>query len=211
MAEKAGLGWIGKNTLLLNRDAGSWFFLGEIYTSVPLLIDNEETKDECGKCKACLKVCPTDAFPEPYVLDASKCISYLTIENKGSIPEPLRAKIGNRVFGCDDCQLICPWNRYAKQTTETDFKPRHKLDNSELLELFNWTEQEFLDRTAGSPIRRTGYQGWQRNLAVGIGNGPSSFEALKTLSNYKKSKTGTSDLVLEHVEWALNKLEHKLT
>lgn len=214
LAEKAGLGWIGKNTLLLNRDAGSWFFLGEIYTSVPLQPDNFEAKDECGKCKACLKICPTDAFPEPYVLDAAKCISYLTIENRGPIPEQLRSKMGNRVFGCDDCQLICPWNRYAKQSTETDFKPRHKLDDTELTQLFSWTEQEFLDRTAGSPIRRTGYEGWQRNLAVGIGNGSASTEALKVLTSYRNkqhSNDSQSPLVQEHVEWAINQLKIELT
>lgn len=203
LAEKAGLGWIGKNSLLLNRDAGSWFFLGEIYTSVPLPVDNVQVKDECGKCKACLKVCPTDAFPEPYVVDANKCISYLTIENSGAIPEYLREKMGNRVFGCDDCQLICPWNRYAKQSTETDFKPRHGLDDRELTELFMWTKDEFNDRTAGSPIRRTGYQGWRRNLAVGIGNGSATKHAIQSLS---KADTDSS-MVREHVEWALTKLK----
>ena len=202
LAEKAGLGWIGKNTLVLNRDAGSWFFLGEIYTSLPLPLDNQKAEDECGKCKACLNVCPTDAFPEPYVLDANKCISYLTIENSGTIPVELRSKMGNRVFGCDDCQLICPWNRFSSATQEKDFSPRHQLDNSDLLELFQWTEEEFLDRTAGSPIRRTGYEGWQRNLAVGIGNGPASHEAIKTLKSYDCD----SSLVREHVEWALDQL-----
>jgi len=218
MAEKAGLGWIGKNTLLMNRDAGSWFFLGEIFTNLPLITDNHEEKDECGKCKACLKVCPTDAFPEPYVLDAAKCISYLTIENKGPIPKELRSKIGNRVFGCDDCQLICPWNRYSKHSSETDFTPRHNLDQASLVHLFAWTEKEFLDRTAGSPIRRAGYTGWQRNLAVGVGNGSSSKSALKTLSDQRtywlttqKSDANNSALVLEHVEWAIHRLESKLT
>ena len=206
LAEKAGLGWIGKNTLLLNRDAGSWFFLGEIYTSLPLQTDNLHTEDECGKCKACLKICPTDAFPEPYVLDANKCISYLTIENTGPIAVELRSKIGNRVFGCDDCQLVCPWNRFSKHSEETDFKPRHSLDSQSLLELFKWSEEDFLNKTAGSPIRRTGYQGWQRNLAVGIGNGSPSEEAIHTLKQAKVN----SALVREHVEWALNRLEHQI-
>lgn len=205
LAEKAGLGWIGKNTLLLNREAGSWFFLGEIYTSLPLAVDNFEAEDECGKCRACLKICPTDAFPKPYVLDANRCISYLTIENSGPIPVELRSKMGNRVFGCDDCQLICPWNRFASHSDEADFAPRHNLDDVELTQLFQWTEEEFLRRTAGSPIRRTGYHGWRRNLAVGIGNGPPSKSAFQTLQNAKTD----SALVREHVEWALTELNRK--
>lgn len=205
LAEKAGLGWIGKNTLLLNRNAGSWFFLGEIYTSLPLEADNIEAKDECGKCKACLKICPTDAFPEPYVLDANKCISYLTIENSGPIPEELRIKMGNRVFGCDDCQLVCPWNRFSSDSQETDFSPRHNLDNEDLITLFNWSEEEFLTKTAGSAIRRTGYEGWRRNIAVGLGNGPASIKAIETLANAKTD----SALVREHVEWALNNLQKR--
>lgn len=205
LAEKAGLGWIGKNTLLLNRDAGSWFFLGEIYTSLPLKPDNIEAEDKCGKCKACLKICPTDAFPKPYVLDANKCISYLTIENSGPIPEVLRSKMGNRVFGCDDCQLVCPWNRFSSHSTETDFKPRHNLADEDLITLFNWSEEEFLNKTAGSPIRRAGYEGWRRNLAIGIGNGPASKQAIITLTNVETD----SVLVREHVEWALDNLKTK--
>jgi len=205
LAEKAGLGWIGKNTLILNRNAGSWFFLGEIYTNLPLATNANQIKDECGKCKACLNICPTDAFPEPYVLDANKCISYLTIENSGPIPVELRTKMGNRVFGCDDCQLICPWNRFASTSTEVDFKPRHKLENSELADLFLWTEEQFLNRTAGSPIRRTGYEGWQRNLAVGLGNGPPSNKAINALQQARP----VSPMVREHVEWALKQLKNK--
>ena len=205
IAEKAGLGWIGKNTLILNRNAGSWFFLGEIYTNLPLPASTKKAEDECGKCKACLNICPTDAFPKPYVLDANKCISYLTIENSGAIPVELRSKMGNRVFGCDDCQLICPWNRYASTSVESDFKPRHQLENSELVDLYYWTEEEFLSRTAGSPIRRTGYEGWQRNLAVGLGNGPPSARAIEALESVEPS----SPMVHEHVEWALEQLKNK--
>lgn len=202
-AEKSGLGWIGKNTLLLNRSEGSWFFLGEIYTNLELEVDDRPQEDKCGKCRACLKVCPTDAFPRPYVLDARKCISYLTIESKGPIPEELRAPIGNRVFGCDDCQLICPWNRYAKPTDEEDFAPRHGLEAADLIELFNWTEEQFLEKTAGSPIRRVGHERWQRNLAVGIGNSSGSSEAVQSLMDCDNS----SPLVREHINWALSKLK----
>jgi epoxyqueuosine reductase len=205
MAEKAGIGWIGKNTLILNRNAGSWFFLGEIYTNLPLPVSEDQPEDECGKCKACLNICPTNAFPEPYVLDASKCISYLTIENSGPIPTELRSKMGNRVFGCDDCQLVCPWNRFASTSGESDFRPRHQLDDSELADLFKWTEAEFLDRTAGSPIRRAGYDGWRRNLAVGLGNGPASQKAINAL----KQARPRSSMVREHVEWALEQLTEK--
>ncbi len=200
LAEKAGLGWIGKNTLLLNSEAGSWFFLGEIYTSLPLPVDEPDQPDQCGSCNACLKVCPTDAFPEPYVLDARRCISYLTIENKGVIPTEFREPMGNRVFGCDDCQAICPWNHYATPSAETDFLPRHKLDDSELKDLFLWTEEEFLNRTAGSPIRRIGYTNWLRNLAVGLGNARQSAEAVQALI---QRRDHPAELVREHVEWAL--------
>lgn len=201
-AEKSGLGWIGKNTLVLNREEGSWFFLGEIYTNLELPVDNNPQEDKCGNCRACLKVCPTDAFPKPYVLDARKCISYLTIEHKEAIPEELRSPMGNRVFGCDDCQLICPWNRYAKPTAEGDFAPRHGLASADLIDLFKWDENQFLENTAGSPIRRVGYERWQRNLAVGIGNAPPSSEAVNSLQHHSLD----SPLVREHVNWALNKL-----
>ena len=200
LARKAGLGWMGKNTLILNRKAGSWFFLGELLVDLPLPIDQPNDRDHCGKCTACLQVCPTQAFVGDRVLDARRCISYLTIELKGAIPEDLRPLIGNRVFGCDDCQLVCPWNRFAKPTQEDDFQPRHRLDNSSLAELFMWTEDEFLARTLGSPIRRTGYERWLRNLAVGLGNAPSTIPVLEAL---KARLEHPSELVREHVRWAL--------
>ena len=200
IAEQAGLGWIGKNTLVINDKAGSWFFLGEIYISLELPVDKSEQANKCGNCRACLKVCPTNAFPEPYVLDARKCISYLTIESQEPIPEELRPLMGNRVFGCDDCQIICPWNRYSSKTQESDFSPRHNLDNSDLVTLFEWTEEEFLNNTEGSPIRRIGYQRWLRNLSVGLGNAPTSQRIIDAL----KQRIGhPSDLVREHVVWAL--------
>ncbi len=200
LARKAGLGWMGKNTLILNRKAGSWFFLGELLIDLPLPIDEPNDRDHCGKCSACLDVCPTQAFVGERVLDARRCISYLTIELKDAIPEELRALIGNRVFGCDDCQLVCPWNRFAKPTQEDDFKPRHNLDNVTLAELFMWTEEQFLKRTEGSPMRRTGYERWLRNLAVGLGNAPSTIVVLEAL---KARLDHPSELVVEHVLWAL--------
>ncbi len=210
LAEKAGLGWIGKNTLLLDRDAGSWFFLGEIYTNLPLPVDGPPASsgeaDPCGRCRACITVCPTDAIVGPRELDARRCISYLTIEHRGSIPEELRPLIGNRVFGCDDCQLYCPWNRYARLTREGDFTPRHQLDDAGLLDLFAWTEQEFLERTEGSAIRRAGYQRWQRNLAVAIGNGPPGEAAVAAL---RARRTQATPLVREHIDWALARLDEE--
>lgn len=200
LAEKAGLGWVGKHTLILNQEAGSWFFLGEILTSVPLPVDTQTAENRCGDCTACLKVCPTDAFPKPYQLDARRCISYLTIEHQGAIPEEFREPIGNRVFGCDDCQAICPWNKFAKPTDEKDFKPRHGLENSDLLTLFQWSEETFLNNTAGSPIRRIGYQRWLRNLAVGLGNAPSNPEITQAL---EARRSEVSELVQEHIDWAL--------
>lgn len=202
LAQRAGLGWIGKNTMLIHPKAGSFFFLGEIFTSAPLQVDEPFTTEHCGSCSACLDVCPTDAFDGPYQLDARRCISYLTIELKGAIPEPLRAKMGNRVFGCDDCQLVCPWNKFSKPTDKDDFQPRHHLDNSELAELFLWTEAEFLKRTEGSAIRRTGYEGWLRNLAVGLGNAPSTIPVIEAL---KQRADHPSALVREHVHWALRR------
>lgn len=200
IAEQAGLGWIGKNTLVLNRKAGSYFFLGELFVDLPLPVDPPHASEHCGRCTACMDICPTAAFVGPYVLDARRCISYLTIELKGSIPEELRAPIGNRVFGCDDCQMVCPWNRFAKPTDQSDFQPRHSLDNAELAELFGWSEEEFLGRTEGSPLRRAGYERWLRNLAVGLGNAPSSIPVLEAL---KARREHPSELVREHVEWAL--------
>ncbi len=204
LGEKAGLGWIGKHTLLLNREAGSWFFLGEIFTNLPLPVDAPSREDHCGNCRACMTVCPTDAIVAPRELDARRCISYLTIEHKGSIPEPLRPLLGNRVFGCDDCQLHCPWNRYAQLTREGDFTPRHGLDQASLLELFAWSEPEYLARTEGSAIRRAGYPQWQRNLAVAIGNGPASPPALAAL---RERRVTASPLVREHIDWALERLQ----
>jgi epoxyqueuosine reductase len=200
LAEKAGLGWTGKHTLIINSEAGSWFFLGEIFTFVPLPIDQPEQPNQCGECTACLKVCPTDAFTAPYELDARRCISYLTIENKGAIPLEFREPIGNRVFGCDDCQAICPWNKYAQFTQETDFLPRHGLANSDLVTLFNWTEKEYLANTEGSAIRRIGYEGWLRNLAVGLGNAPSDLRIIEALQTKRES---VSPLIQEHIDWAL--------
>lgn len=207
IAEQAGLGWIGKNTLLLNDTAGSWFFLGEIYTSLELPTDQSEQHNRCGNCRACLKICPTDAFPEPYVLDARKCISYLTIESNEAIPERLRSLMGNRIFGCDDCQIICPWNRFASQTGEDDFSPRHNLDDSDLVTLFNWQPQEFLDKTEGSAIRRIGHERWLRNLAVGLGNAAGSPEILKQLEAKANHPSG---LVREHVQWAIEQQKLKI-
>lgn len=201
LAEKSGLGWIGKHTLLLDRSAGSWFFLGEIYVDIPLPVD-APVNGHCGKCTACIEVCPTQAIVAPYQLDSRKCISYLTIELHGSIPEELRAPMGNRVFGCDDCQLVCPWNRFAKYTQETDFLPRHELQNRSLVELFLWDEATYLAKTEGSAIRRIGYERWLRNLAVGLGNAPSNAEVVNAL----QSRVGhESELVREHVQWALSR------
>ena len=205
LAEKAGIGWRGKHTLVLNRSAGSMFFLGELFIDLPLPIDAPETENHCGKCTACLDVCPTNAFPEPNVLDASRCISYLTIELDGSIPEDLRPLMGNRIFGCDDCQLICPWNRFSNFTEEQDFHPRQKLDKSSLLELFEWTEEEFLKRTEGSAIRRTGYIGWLRNIAVALGNS-SGGEFIEAA--LQKKLEHPSEIVREHVEWAMKQLQN---
>ncbi len=207
LGEKAGLGRIGKHTLLLDRDAGSWFFLGEIYTNLPLPVDEPAgDADPCGNCRACMTVCPTDAIVGPRELDARRCISYLTIEHKGSIPLALRPLMGNRVFGCDDCQLYCPWNRYARLTREGDFQPRHHLDDASLLELFAWTEQEYLERTEGSAIRRAGYPQWQRNLAVAIGNGPATDAAMTAL---RARRDEASPLVREHIDWALARLAER--
>lgn len=202
IAEQAGLGWIGKNTLVLNRKAGSYFFLGELFVDLPLPTDLPQASEHCGKCHACLDICPTNAFVGPYRLDARRCISYLTIEYKGSIPEDLRPLIGNRVFGCDDCQLVCPWNRFARPTSEGDFTPRHGLDNVELAALFRWDEQTFLSHTEGSPLRRAGYERWLRNLAVGLGNAPTTIAVIEAL---RARLDHPSALVREHVEWALGR------
>ncbi|MDI3260874.1 MAG: tRNA epoxyqueuosine(34) reductase QueG [Sinobacteraceae bacterium] len=201
LARNAGLGWIGKNTLLLDARAGSFFLLGEIYTDLPLPPDeNPAAENRCGRCRACLKVCPTNAIVAPYRLDARRCISYLTIEHRGPIPEDLRPAIGNRIFGCDDCQLVCPWNRYAQRTTHPDFAPRHGLDAARLVELFAWSEPEWSRRTEGMALRRAGYRGWLRNLAVALGNAPpdeQTREALAARADHPDA------LVREHVRWAL--------
>lgn len=204
LARNAGLGWIGKHTLLLNRHAGSWFFLGELFINLPLPVDPPEQKGHCGRCTACLDICPTQAFPAPHVLDARRCISYLTIELKGSIPVELRPLMGNRIFGCDDCQIVCPWNRFAKRSPEDDFKPRHHLDQADLLSLFNWDETTFLKRTEGSAIRRTGYEGWQRNIAVALGNSRGGEQVRQAL---QQKLASASPLVREHIEWALAELD----
>ncbi len=201
LAQKAGLGWVGKHTNLLNREAGSWFFLGELYTELPLPVD-APAADHCGTCHACLDVCPTQAIVAPYQLDARRCISYLTIELKGPIPVGLRPLMGNRIFGCDDCQLVCPWNRFAQFTSEPDFTPRHSLDTPQLVELFGWSEEEFLKRTEGSAIRRAGYEGWLRNIAVALGNAPTTPEVVAVLN---VRRDNPSALVREHVVWALSR------
>ena len=201
LARNAGLGWIGKHTLLLDRDAGSWFFLGEIYTDLPLPLDDASSA-HCGTCTRCIDVCPTQAIVAPYRLDARRCISYLTIELRGPIPADLRPLIGNRIFGCDDCQLVCPWNKFAQPTSEADFAARSGLESPPLVELFAWTETEFLARTEGMAIRRTGYEGWLRNIAVALGNAPSSKTVLAAL---EARRDDPSALVREHVAWALER------
>ena len=198
LARNAGLGWIGKHTNLLDRD-GSWFLLGEIYTDLPLPPD-APVAEHCGSCHACLDVCPTRAIVAPYELDARRCISYLTIELRGSIPEALRAPIGNRIFGCDDCQLFCPWNKFAHPSEVDDFAPRHALDGTSLVELFGWSETEWQTRTAGSAIRRAGYEGWLRNVAVALGNAPREPAIVAALT---ARRDDPSAIVREHVAWAL--------
>ena len=204
LAARAGLGWRGKHTLLLSRDAGSFFFLGEVYCDLPLPCD-EEIENHCGTCERCIEICPTQAIVGPYQLDARRCISYLTIEHKSAIPEELRPLIGNRVYGCDDCQVICPWNRFAGATGEADFAVRNGLDRATLVELFAWTEVDFDERMRGSPIRRIGYERWLRNLAVGLGNAPSSPEVVSAL---RERQHHSSPLVREHVAWALSRHGH---
>jgi len=224
LAQKAGLGWRGKHTLLLSRDAGSLFFLGEIFVDVPLPVDIDDTDDahdddgarpnpgmdrgeHCGQCRRCIDVCPTGAITEAFRVDARLCVSYLTIEHKGAIPEPLRAKMGNRIYGCDDCQLYCPWNKFAQPSPLPDFAPRNKLDSASLVELFAWTETEFMDRLAGSPIRRIGHERWLRNLAVGLGNAlretPDADARIPMRDALLARRDHPSALVREHVEWAL--------
>jgi len=202
IAEKAGLGWIGKHSNVINQEQGSWFFLGELYTNLELPIDSP-AKNHCGTCTSCIDECPTKAIIAPYTVDARRCISYLTIELKGSIPIEFRSMIGNRIYGCDDCQLVCPWTRFSKLGNETDFNPRHQLNEIELTELFKWTEQDFLKKTEGMAIRRIGFESWSRNIAVALGNATKSeliIEALLARQNDESS------VVREHITWALNQL-----
>jgi epoxyqueuosine reductase len=199
LARNAGLGWIGKHTCLIDKDGGSWFFLGEIYVDLPLPTDLAAT-EHCGTCTRCIDVCPTGAITAPYRLDARRCISYLTIEHEGAIDEALRPLIGNRIFGCDDCQLVCPWNKFAKKTDEPDFRARNDLDKATLAQLFAWTEEEFLQRTEGSAIRRSGYERWLRNIAIALGNAPTTPDVLAALESRSDIE---NTVVREHVSWAL--------
>jgi epoxyqueuosine reductase len=199
LARNAGLGWIGKHTNLIARDAGSYFFLGEIYTDLPLPVDAPASA-HCGSCNACIPACPTGAIVAPYQLDARRCISYLTIELPGAIPEELRAPMGNRIYGCDDCQLVCPWNKYARDAAHPDFKVRHALDAPRLSELFSWSAAQFAARLSGSAIYRIGHERWLRNIAVALGNAPGTAETLAALATRREDP---SPLVREHVHWAL--------
>jgi epoxyqueuosine reductase len=203
LAAKSGIGWRGKHTLLLTREGGSMFFLGELFTDLPLPVDAPVT-GHCGQCSACIDVCPTQAIVGPYKLDARRCISYLTIELKGSIPVELRPLIGNRVYGCDDCQLICPWNKFARRASLSDFDVRNGLDDATLVELFGWSEEEFNRRLEGSPIRRIGHERWLRNIAVGLGNAAQADVTSPGIVAALEARRGhPSALVREHVEWAL--------
>ena len=199
LAEKAGIGWTGKHSLTLNKQSGSWFFLGELFINIPLPTD-EPMEESCGDCVACMTICPTNAIVAPYVVDGRKCISYLTIENKGAIPEEYRKAIGNRIYGCDDCQLVCPWNRYGQITDETDFSPRALLHQQPLVVLFSWSEETFLKNTEGSPIRRIGFESWQRNIAVAMGNADYDDDIINALTAAQETAT---DMVREHIEWAI--------
>lgn len=199
LARKAGIGWRGKHTLSLSRDAGSYYFLGELYTDLPLPVD-EASRDHCGSCSRCIDACPTGAIVAPYQLDARRCISYLTIEHRGSIPDAFRRAMGNRIYGCDDCQLACPWNKYARLSDEADFAARNRLDDATLVELFAWSEETFHERLLGSAIHRIGYERWLRNIAVALGNAPTAPEIVAAL---RARKEHPSALVREHVGWAL--------
>jgi len=202
LAEKAGIGWIGKHTNLINKNSGSWFFLGEIYTDLDLPVDSP-AEEHCGSCQACIDICPTRAIVAPWILDARLCISYLTIEHPGSIPVELRKPMGNRIYGCDDCQMVCPWNKFSEPTQEIDFEPRHELDTSSLIRLFEWDEKTFLARTEGSAIRRIGYQRWIRNIAIALGNAPTEARLIEILTRRIDDQ---SEIIREHVRWAL--LQH---
>jgi len=202
IAEKAGLGWIGKHTNLINKNAGSWFFLGEIYVDIPLPID-KKSQNHCGDCTACIETCPTQAILSPFKLDARRCISYLTIEHKGPIPKEFRKAMGNRIYGCDDCQLVCPWNRFSKDTEEQDFKIRHSLDDVSLLALLAWDEETFLKNMEGSAIRRIGYECWQRNIIVALGNAKPTSTIIEAL---QAKLTEANDYIAEHIQWSLEQL-----
>ncbi|MBV1909245.1 MAG: tRNA epoxyqueuosine(34) reductase QueG [Kangiellaceae bacterium] len=206
-AEKSGIGWKGKHTLTINQEAGSWFFLGEIFINLPLSTDSP-VENKCGQCNACINLCPTAAIVAPYKIDARRCISYLTIENKDSIPLEFREAMGNRIYGCDDCQLACPWNRFASISQESDFQPRYNLDSESLLNLFNWTEEEFNQRLLGSPIRRIGFDCWQRNIAIALGNAPNNDLIAKTLQDKLEN---SSPMVAEHIQWALGQQQKSHT
>lgn len=201
IAAKAGLGWVGKHSNILSKEAGSWFFLGEIYTNLPLQ-SSSPVSEHCGNCTACIDVCPTQAIIAPYVVDARRCISYLTIELKGAIPEEFRSAIGNRIYGCDDCQLICPWNRFANYSKQADFSVRNKLDCNSLINLFSWEAHDFLEKMQGSPIRRIGFERWQRNISIALGNSKKSPLIIDIL---KKKRKKSSPLVIEHIDWAIKK------
>jgi len=220
LAEKAGLGWSGKHTLLINKEAGSWFFLGELFVDIPLpitineytitakkMIETQNKDNDCGTCVACIKICPTKAIVEPYTVDARRCISYFTIESPDAIPEELRPLMGNRIYGCDDCQLICPWNKYAKLSLVDDFQARNNLDDVSLLDLFSWSESYFLETLQGSPIRRIGYQSWLRNIAVALGNAPYSEDIVTALTEKGREST---ELVTEHINWAIAQQHSKM-
>lgn len=199
IAEKAGIGWTGKHTLILNEEAGSLFFLGELFTCLPLPVD-KPVENKCGECVACITICPTQAIVAPYQLDARRCISYLTIEYAGIIPVELRSKMGNRIYGCDDCQLACPWNRFAQLSQEEDFQRRDVIENSSLIHLFGWSEEQFLERFAGSAIRRIGHQQWLRNIAVALGNAPYSLEVIANLEAHLPL---AEPVLAEHISWAI--------
>lgn len=212
LAQKAGLGFIGKNSLIIHPRAGSWFFLGELYTNLPLESDPPFEKQGCGPCTACIDECPTQAIVDNAVVDARKCISYLTIEHAGAIPVELRSKMGNRIYGCDDCQLVCPWNKFTADTQETVFQAKHKLDSATLIELWKWDEQTFLKNFEGSPIRRIGYPQWKRNLAIALGNMQAGTATLLQVQTLLNEQIGTiSPLVDEHINWALKQLEVQKT
>jgi epoxyqueuosine reductase len=205
LAEKAGLGWIGKHTNLISREAGSWFFLGEIYTDLSLPTTKPKS-NHCGSCTACIDVCPTQAIVAPYQLDARRCISYHTIELRGSIPKEFRAAMGNRIYGCDDCQLVCPWNRFAQTAALNDFSARHGLDAPDLMDLFSWDENTFLSNFEGSPIRRIGHECWMRNIAVALGNAPYSPAIIEVL---QERLNDASDMLAEHIAWAIREQKKK--